>query len=371
MKRARIVVLDNSLAVTGALVSGIRAAEYLRDSFEFIFLLPHGSQAAKVILGHGFEFRSLPMKELNRSPASWITYFPSLLINSWQFKKLVMETAPTLIIVNDFYNMLAPVSQWLGLRIPYIVYVRFMPSRFPAILRNTWLSIHRRKARAIVAVSRSVLNELDDKRGVHLIYDGVRSNEEPRVLSNEQTILCLANYTRGKGQDLALRSFASIASGFPSWTLRFVGGTLGLRKNEGYLEELKTLAIQLGCTSQVEFSGFREDVRSEYEKSSIAVNFSHSESFSLTTLDALYFGKPVIATECGGPTEIVTSECGILVPPGDLVAMATAMKELMSQPELRLKMGKYGQRRAAESFGPERTYAVLENLIMGIVTSHE
>ena len=52
---------------------------------------------------------------------------------------------------------------------------------------------------------------------------------------------------------------------------------------------------------------------------------SYSETFSLVCIEALACGLPVVATQCGGPDDIVTEELGILVPPKDIRALTAAI----------------------------------------------
>ena len=63
----------------------------------------------------------------------------------------------------------------------------------------------------------------------------------------------LSNYIEGKGQDLALKSFARLAGKYPLWKLRFVGGDMGKIKNREYKESLVKSAIEMNIQEQVEF----------------------------------------------------------------------------------------------------------------------
>ena len=80
---------------------------------------------------------------------------------------------------------------------------------------------------------------------------------------------------------------------------------------------------------QVEWHAFAEKISEEYLDAAIVLNFSESESFSLTCLEAMFYGRPVIATRSGGPSEIIDhNESGILVDVKDVDAMANAMTNL-------------------------------------------
>ena len=76
------------------------------------------------------------------------------------------------------------------------------------------------------------------------------------------------------------------------------------------------------------------------------------EPFGMVLLEAMATGKPVIATDHGGPREIVVpGETGILVPPGEPTALAGAIMELTRHATLRQQMGAAARARAERSFG--------------------
>lgn len=101
----------------------------------------------------------------------------------------------------------------------------------------------------------------------------------------------------GKGQDFALQSFAQVHETLPNWKLRLVGGDMGLKKNRDYIAKLKREAKRLNMERKIEWIAFTEDVELEYKQADIVLNFSESESFSITCLEALYFGRPLIGRD--------------------------------------------------------------------------
>lgn len=75
------------------------------------------------------------------------------------------------------------------------------------------------------------------------------------------------------------------------------------------------------------------------------------ESFSYTALEAMACGTPVVATECGGPSEIITDGVdGLLVPPGKPAALTEAVRRLLSDSTLRSRLGARGRQTAEERF---------------------
>ena len=75
------------------------------------------------------------------------------------------------------------------------------------------------------------------------------------------------------------------------------------------------------------------------------------ESFGMVALEAMSWGKAVVASSVGGlPDVVLAGQTGLLVPPGDAEALATTMAELLDDPGLRQRLGEAGRRRLREEF---------------------
>ncbi len=77
-------------------------------------------------------------------------------------------------------------------------------------------------------------------------------------------------------------------------------------------------------------------------------------------VEALHAGLPVVTSDAGGPREIVTPACGLLVPPGDITSLRSALQGLIASRERRLQLGSAGPARARELCDPQRQLARLE-----------
>jgi glycosyltransferase involved in cell wall biosynthesis len=81
-----------------------------------------------------------------------------------------------------------------------------------------------------------------------------------------------------------------------------------------------------------------------------------SDVFPTVIAEAMTSGKPVISTTVAGIPELVAqNETGLLVPPQDVPALATALKRLIGDNTLRLSLGRAGRARIAERFKIEQT----------------
>lgn len=358
----RILILENSIHVTGALKSIVRLSHDLKSEFAFVFVIPTKSKGRYLIKHFGFsDIYELPFKELSRKILLVLQYVPYLLSNTIRIRLLLKRERIDMIHSNDLYNLVPVVYKIFGGPLPYICHIRFLPGGFPRFLFDFWFRLHRHFASRIVVVSQHLKAQLPVNSKVEYIPNELPIDEVYPAASGEAekqsyTFLYLGNYIPGKGQDFALESFARIAPMLPLWRLRFIGGDMGLKKNKVYKQKLIQRAIALGIHDRIEWGDFARDTEVEYKKADIILNFSESESFSITCLEALFWGRPLIATDCGGPAEIVDhNETGLLVNNRDVDAMTKAMYRLAADKQLRIDLSCRGRIVSRDRFSLEKT----------------
>ena len=132
---------------------------------------------------------------------------------------------------------------------------------------------------------------------------------------------------------------------------------------------LEALAERLGVADRVRFTGFRSDVHRLYPLMDVSALTSLSEGLSITILESMSHGIPVVATRVGGNPELVADgETGILVPPRDPEAFAEAVIGLLANPQERRRMGVAGRERAEREFSQDqiaRRYEALYDEVLG------
>jgi glycosyltransferase involved in cell wall biosynthesis len=133
--------------------------------------------------------------------------------------------------------------------------------------------------------------------------------------------------------------------------------------------ELRSLSLTLGLEGRVHFTGFRSDVAELLPSLDLFVLSSTEEGVSLTLIEAMAAGLPIVATRVGGnPEVVVEGQTGLLVEPGQPGALAAAIGGLLGDPEERARMGRRGLEVASRSFEIERLideYLVVYNEISG------
>ncbi len=123
-------------------------------------------------------------------------------------------------------------------------------------------------------------------------------------------------------------------------------------------DELESLASRLGITSNIRFLGAlpATAVAASYHEADVFVQASvvmangDRDGIPNSLLEAMASGVPVVASDVAGIPEVITPECGLLVPPGDPAALAEALRRLHDEPELRARVGAAGRRHMIDSF---------------------
>jgi L-malate glycosyltransferase len=186
------------------------------------------------------------------------------------------------------------------------------------------------------------------------------TREEARArlgLGSEQPLLAVvAQITPWKAQDDAIRIAARLAAKHPDVRLLIVGSAKFVSKatrfdNTRYLAELESLTRSLGVEDNVLFMGEREDVPEILRALDVLLMPSWEEPFGRAIIEAMAMGVPVVATEVGGPSEIVTrGKEGVLLPPRDPERWAKVAGELLDDPGRRDEIGRRARERATRDF---------------------
>src|SRR5690606_40646159 len=119
-----------------------------------------------------------------------------------------------------------------------------------------------------------------------------------------------------------------------------------------YEQTVKDLIADSGFQDRFRLTGYVEEVEPLYHAMDIIVHASiEPEPCGMVVMEGMAAGKPVVATDAGGPRELISDGVhGYLVPPADPDAMTTAILRLATAPDLRNSMGAAGHDRALERF---------------------
>jgi glycosyltransferase involved in cell wall biosynthesis len=149
-----------------------------------------------------------------------------------------------------------------------------------------------------------------------------------------------------KGFDLLVRALPAVVARIPSARVLLVGDGAERR-------HLEALAAALGVTERLRLTGELMDVTTPLAAADVLAVPSRNEGMGRVIVEGMAIGIPVVATAVGGIPDVVTDgECGRLVEPDDVDALAAALIELGRDDALRRKLGEAGERRAEAFSAP-------------------
>jgi len=203
---------------------------------------------------------------------------------------------------------------------------------------------------------------------VHLVYNGVDVAEYHPVARRARSaeaplrMLCVARLIEPKGLTILLRTCGVLRERGIDVTCEVIGGPEEPLYT-GYLTQLKVLHRQLRLGEMVRFAGAQPSsvVREAYARSDVfvlpcVVAANGSKDITPNALiEAMAMGLPVISTRMTGIPEIVTDGVsGVLVPPGDVDALADAIMRLKADPALCASLGARARQAVEERFDIHR-----------------
>jgi glycosyltransferase involved in cell wall biosynthesis len=179
-------------------------------------------------------------------------------------------------------------------------------------------------------------------------------------------VTVVSRVTRLKGLENFIGAAAALAERHPR--ARFlVAGEPG-PGDDTYLESLQRLANLLGVGDRVIFVGLRRDVPALLAASTVAVMPSLNEALSNALLESMAAGAPTVATRVGGtPEAIVDGRNGVLVPPGDVAALASAIGRLLDAPDMAAALGRAARRTVEQRYSLQSMVGATEQLYIDLL----
>jgi L-malate glycosyltransferase len=323
-----------------------------------IFCLDKLGQIGEELRGNGVEIRVLDRKPgwdfgVSKRLAESVTERRIQVLHAHQYTPF-------------FYSALAKI--WLGNK-PKLILTEH-GRHFPDVVSPPRRAINRLfldqladEVNACCWFSAKALSKVDGFRGnrISVILNGIEvDNYRPCDAQGRQTIrerlglpvnaniiVHVARHHPVKDQATLLQGFANVQH--PNSLLVMVG--------DGPLRgDLEGLAQELGISSRVRFVGIQSNVRDWLAAADVFALTSVSEAASLTVLEAMATGLPVVVSNVGGNPEMVTHEKeGLLFPRGDRVACGEALTRLLVDRPLAERLGQAARERVLNEYRLEQT----------------
>jgi 1,4-alpha-glucan branching enzyme len=213
----------------------------------------------------------------------------------------------------------------------------------------------------------SLVRQRTRESRIHVIPEGVEYGRIQQLGSGDPAAstpdsFIAVNFRRLKGLDILIRAMAIVKRTVPDVTLHIAGS--GEQE-----EELKSLVETLSLHDNVKFLGFMSDQEKKYQlykACKVVVVPSRWDTEPFATLDGAASGKPVIASESSNSSLVVDGDTGFVYETEDYEQLAARIVEVLTNDELRKRMGEAARERAKEYDWPriaERTVEVYKQAI--------
>ena len=184
-------------------------------------------------------------------------------------------------------------------------------------------------------------------RQLHIVHCGIEPARYEGAPGGEGPILFVGRLAAVKGVPVLMEALEPLSARDPGLKVSFIGDGPERPAIEAICRAMPHLS------KAATFHGYQsqDKVARAMADASILVLPSFAEGVPVTLMEAMAAGKPVVATNVGGVTELVEDGVsGRVVPPGDVKALRDAIAGLLKDPALRAGMGAEGRKRVAAEF---------------------
>lgn len=366
MTAARPVIAHalHRLDRAGAEVLAADLARGLRDRFDFVFLCLDGlGPLAAELSSQGFVVEALDRQPgrdrgLTKRLRDRLAHHRVDLVHAHQYTPF-------------FYSAFARgllLRQYPAVKILFTEHGRHVPDTTSLKRRLANKTLLLKKTDRVTAVSQFVKHALIRNEGIpgkriSVVHNGIDPGPDPsdegraaarkrlNISPDRPVVMQVARFHPVKDHGSALRAWSIVHQQMPDALLVFVG-------DGPDRDTLEDLARTLGLEDAVRFIGAVDNARQLIPAADLCMLTSLSEGLSVTLLEAMAAAKPIVATEVGGNPEVVANgKTGLLVPSGDIQAIAQAVLQLLpNAPYTARTLGQAGRIRLLDAFTADRMH---------------
>lgn len=347
--------------------------------------LPYEGLLAKELAASGIECRSLPLAVARRkyfTPTGLVGFLRRLRASTRLIQRIVRDERIDLIHTNTL-------AVWTGgmaarrASLPHIWHVHEQIER-PPQLRDYMRRFVPSHATRIVSVSRAALDHLlvspEARAKGSVLYNGLVPSEwmgtdgRERIRAelgcgrDDVLVGMVARISSFKAPDLFVEAASRLLATHPHLRCFIAGGPVPGQKE--MLERIQRLIAASPDPTRIRLLGFRRDTPALMSGMDVLVQPSRDpEACSMTILQAMFAGKPVVATDVGGNKELVGhGRTGWLVPREDVDALAGALGRVVEDTGMRAVFGRAGQQEALARFTLDQQVRAFNRLLWDVHT---
>ena len=307
-----------------------------------------------------YKYTSHIIKDERTGLKRFLRYFPlNLIYDIPTIIPIYLKEKPDIIVVSN-----GTPGMFIGLilfpaKFIYTFHTYPLKSKIPGLIsiQKLFLNLFMNTNKALVTVSEYSKKQIlaywvpeKKSNSIHVIYNSAkRAVTFKSSLQNETKdtcrILTLGHVNWYKNPKLWIEVSHRIIQNRPNAHLEFIW------VGEGeLLEECKNLVKQTGLEN-IKFIGYKENVDSIYNNSTIYFQPSLLESHGISVIEAMAHGLPCVTSDTGGlPESVVNGKTGFMCSPNDIECFVSQIIKLIDDDELRYRMGEAGKVRAETFF---------------------
>jgi glycosyltransferase involved in cell wall biosynthesis len=382
----RILYVHHGKGIGGAPLSLLYLIRGLdRSRYEPAVLCIHDGEAADLYRREGIEtIVDSRLHDFSHTNVLWypLWQLPKILLRLWQFPftrlrfaRFLRSRRVDLIHLNtSTLTAFALAARAQG--IPVVWHIREPLQRgYTGLRRAVIRRIIDRTAARILPICRYDAEQLLPSPSMHVVYnfidfaqfdasiDGAPLRAALGIEDGAQVVCLLGGVNPIKGTHVFVKAAASLLDAHPDAVFLIAGPVpeQNLRNRiNGLCVYERKLRAQIPKThmSRIRFLGVRKDIPQLLAASDMLCFPSTVPHFARPIIEASAMGLPVVASDLGGPRELVKQEeTGLLVPAGSAAALADAIERLLGDDALRASMGRAGMAFAAEQFDARKNTA--------------
>ena len=391
----KVVFVECAAAMGGVQFSTLYVAQHVdRARWNPIVVCPEEGDLTEACKRLGIQAHVLEQPKLRSTsfrigndvrlpdPTAWLWDGVAGLITVRRLARFLEQTRPHLVVTKGlfphFYGGMA--ARRLG--IPCVWHVQdFISERFLGLYRRAFAVAARLLPDHIIADGAAIgrqLSPIADR--ISVILNGVDSNvfrpgidgapvrAELGLPAGAIVIGHVGRMTPWKGQHYLLEAFARIAREVPNTYLVFVGDPVF--DTDSYQNKLLNLTAKLGLEERVRFAGYRHDLPEVLAAMDVfAFTSVEKDTSPLTLLSAMSSGLPIVAFDIEGVRELIDDDEQLLVVPSkNAVALGRSLMRLLSDKDLRRRLGHSARHLAEKELSLDRYVSRIEEVFLGAIS---
>jgi len=384
MKRKILYTTADASLQSGAFKNLLyMSTEIEKMNYQPVLVLNQDANDTSLLADHrhiSFHFTQLPRPKRGQSASYYLRYCAQNIQSIAKLAEIIRRERVDLVHVDGIFDLYGVIAARIA-RVPCVWHIRseLLPG---FVLRSLLPRATLLLSDAIVVVSDSVRQHMFQQQGIysdkivvihdpgpdfaafHPNIDTAATRGEFGIDRQAFLVIQVAKLSQRKGHATLVRAAPRVLEQFPQTHFMIVGGELEGAHHRSYANHLKALPQELGVQDRVLFAGYRPDIPQIMAAADIVVQGStYPDPFPGVVLQGMAVGRPVIASNLGGPREQIEDQVsGLLIAPGDPAALAEAICRLLGDEQQRLALGRAAAQRVRSMFTAERFFQRLSDL---------